>query len=81
MNVEFIRKVKHAAKILGLKVIEMDEAIRASEDFGWYMKQIPEAIFYVGNGEDYQAIHTSSYDFNGRILASAVDMFMKIYCM
>ena len=76
---ECVRKVKNAAKTLGLKVIHMDEAIRASEDFGWYMKQIPGAIFYVGNGENYPDIHTSGYDFNDNILASAVDMFTGIY--
>ena len=75
---ECVLKVKSAAESLGLKVIEMPEAIRASEDFGWYMKQIPGAIFYVGNGENYPAIHTSAYDFNDRILREAVDMFAKI---
>ncbi len=78
-NSECVMKVKSAACKLGLKVIEMNEAIRASEDFGWYMKQIPGAIFYVGNGEDYPAIHTGSYDFNDSILNTAVDMFMSIF--
>ena len=72
-------RVKNAAASLGRKVIEMEKAIRASEDFGWYMKQIPGAIFYVGNGEDYPAIHTTGYDFNDRILPAAVDMFREIY--
>ena len=77
---ECVEKVKSAADSLGLKVIEMTDAIRASEDFGWYMKQIPGAIFYVGNGENYPDIHTAGYDFNDKILASAVDMFAGI-CM
>ena len=76
---ECVMKVRHAASELGLKVIEMNDAIRASEDFGWYMKQIPGAIFYVGNGENYPAIHTDTYDFNDNILESAVDMFMSIF--
>ena len=76
---ECVRKVKSSAGALGLKVIDMPEAIRASEDFGWYMKQIPGAIFYVGNGENYPAIHTSGYDFNDRILPTAVDMFTEIF--
>lgn len=76
---ECVMKIKSAACELGLNVIEMKDAIRASEDFGWYMKQIPGAIFYVGNGEDYPAIHTSKYDFNDSILESAVDMFTKIF--
>lgn len=78
-NSECAMKIRSAACELGLNVIEMKDAIRASEDFGWYMKQIPGAIFYVGNGEDYPAIHTSGYDFNDNILESSVDMFRCIF--
>ena len=74
-----VMKVKTAAGYLGLKVLELDEAIRASEDFGWYVKQIPGAIFYIGNGENYPAIHTSGYDFKDEILPYAVNMFREIY--
>ena len=74
-----VRKVRQAAESLGLKVIDMPEAIRASEDFGWYMKQIPGAIFYVGNGENYPAIHTPDYDFNDKILPESVSIFLKLY--
>ena len=74
-----VERVRTAAKNLGLKVIEMPEAIRASEDFGFYTKQIHGAIFYVGNGESYPAIHTGNYDFNDEILASSVDVFTEIY--
>ncbi|MBQ7155725.1 MAG: amidohydrolase [Synergistaceae bacterium] len=75
---ECVMKVKNAAESLGLNVIDMPEAIRASEDFGWYMKQIPGAIFYIGNGENYPAIHTTEYDFNDRILRKAADIFVKL---
>ena len=73
-----VKKIIEAAEKLNLKVIEMPEAIRASEDFGFYTKQIHGAIFYIGNGENYPAIHTPEYDFNDEILETAVDMFMKI---
>lgn len=78
---ECVMKVKNAAKSLSLNVIEMQKAIRASEDFGWYMKQTPGAIFYIGNGENYPAIHTTSYDFNDNILPVAVNMFREIFAM
>ena len=74
-----VNKVKSAARSLGLNVIEMEKAIRASEDFGWYMKQVPGAIFYVGNGENYPPIHTDAYDFNDNIINNTVDMFVKIF--
>ena len=74
-----VKRVRGSAESLGLKVIEMAEPIRASEDFGLYTKQIAGAIFYIGNGEDYPDIHTGDYDFNDNILETAVDMFIEIY--
>ena len=77
-DISCVKKIIAAAEKLNLKVIEMPEPIRASEDFGFYTKQIHGAIFYIGNGEDYPAIHTPEYDFNDEILETAVDMFVKI---
>ncbi|MBQ6920049.1 MAG: amidohydrolase [Synergistaceae bacterium] len=74
-----VERVRTAAKSLGLDVIDMAEPIRASEDFGRYTKQVDGAIFYIGNGENYPAVHTSSYDFNDNILGTAVDMFTEIF--
>ncbi|MBQ9565264.1 MAG: amidohydrolase [Synergistaceae bacterium] len=73
-----VGRVTEAAKKLGLNVIDMPEPWRASEDFGWYTKRRPGAIFYVGNGEDYPAVHTPGYDFNDRVLETAVDVFFEL---
>ena len=59
----------------------MPEIWRASEDFGWYLKECPGAMFYIGNGEEWPALHTKEYDFNDRILERAVDMFLKLAAM
>ncbi len=75
---ECVMRVMKAAKSLGLKVVDMAEPLRASEDFGIYTKIIPGAIFYIGNGESYPDIHTPGYDFNDNILGTAVDMFTEI---
>ena len=74
-----VKKIKEAAKKLDLKIIDMPNAIRASEDFGFYTKQIHGAIFYIGNGENYPAIHTAEYEFNDKILETAVNMFLNIF--
>lgn len=70
--------VRLAARKNGSPVIPMDSPFRASEDFGYYLKQCPGAIFYIGNGEDYPELHTSGYDFNDRILETAVELFRRI---
>lgn len=78
-DIKCVRKIRSAAENLTLEIIDMPDAIRASEDFGYYTKQIQGAIFYVGNGENYPAIHTGEYDFNDNILETASDMFTEIY--
>ena len=77
-DIECVKKIKNAAKNLSLKIIDMPEAIRASEDFGFYTKQIHGAIFYIGNGENYPAIHSAEYDFNDEILETGVEIFKGI---
>lgn len=67
-----------AASKLGLQCIEMQDVWRGSEDFGYYLKECPGAIFYIGNGKSYPPIHTHGFDFNDHILETAVDMFMAL---
>ena len=69
--------IQKASK-LHLTVIEMKDLWRASEDFGHYLKKCSGAIFYIGNGENYPSVHTGSFDFNDRILQTAVDIFLAL---
>lgn len=71
-------RVRTAARSLGLELAPMDEPWRPSEDFGWYLKVCPGAIFYVGNGEDWPIPHRPEYDFNDHILRTPVSLFLKL---
>ena len=55
---ESVAKVRKAAEQQGLSVLELEEPVRGSEDFGYFLKQCPGAIFYIGNGETYPQLHT-----------------------
>ena len=68
-------RVIRAAEKLRIPHRPMDKLWRASEDFGYYTKVCPGAIFYVGSGKNHPALHTREYDFNDRILPTAVDLF------
>ena len=70
--------VVEAAEEQGLTVIRMEQMWRASEDFGWYLKECPGAIFYIGSGEEHPPLHTAEYDFNDRILETAADLFAAL---
>ena len=75
-----LNRVLDAAGRIPLKkpAIPMRELWRASEDYGYYLKNCPGAMFYIGNGEDYPALHTTGYDFNDRILETAVNLFLEL---
>ncbi len=75
---EALDRVIRKASGLQLSVIEMKDLWRASEDFGYYLKQCPGAMFYIGIGEDHPAVHTDDYDFNDGILKTAVDIFLAL---
>lgn len=73
-----IERVRRAAQELGIAAMEMQELWRASEDFGHYLKVCSGAMFYIGNGEKWPALHTKEYDFNDRILETAAGMFLQL---
>ncbi len=75
---EALDRVIRKAAGLRLPIIEMKDLWRASEDFGHYLKLCSGALFYIGNGNGYPALHTDKYDFNDRILEAAVNVFLAL---
>ena len=73
-----VERVLSAAASLRKTIIDSPELWRPSEDFGYYLKVCDGAMFYVGSGEDWPPLHTVEYDFNDRILESAVGMFVML---
>ena len=73
-NLEKIKRLRHELHAHP----ELSQPFRASEDFGYYLKQCPGAIFYIGNGEDHPQLHTAEYDFNDGILERATDLFFAL---
>ena len=55
--------IRNAAKEKGFAVQEMKEALRGSEDYGHYAKEVPATYFFMGNGVDHPPVHTPEYDF------------------
>ncbi|MBQ7370286.1 MAG: amidohydrolase [Blautia sp.] len=71
-------KVRQAAQILCKPCVEMDHLWRASEDFGYYTKEIPGAMYYIGAGEGHAPLHTVPYDFPDQILETGIRMFYEL---
>lgn len=72
-----VEKVYQAAAGLEYKSGEKPMS-RGSEDFGYYTKIVPGAMFYIGAGKDVPSFHTSGYDFTDQIMENAVEMFKAL---
>ncbi len=77
-HAQSVEKVRACAGRLGLSFLSMDAPWRASEDFGYYTRQCPGAMFYLGCGEHWPDLHTREYDFNDRVLPAAIGMFLAL---
>ena len=73
-----VRKVRQAAGQLGLPLADMPEPARASEDFGWYLREIPGALFFIGNGMDYPPLHSIQFDFPDQEIATVCNLFRAL---
>lgn len=73
-----MERVEKAARALNLPVVEMGEPMRASEDFGWYLRQAEGAMFLLGDGEDHPPLHSADFDFPDPLLETACALFQKL---
>lgn len=55
----------------------LEQPMRWSEDFGYYLKETPGAIFGIGAGA-CPPLHTAEYDFPDELINTAVDVFQKL---
>jgi amidohydrolase len=68
-------RIRSVCRDKGIDIVELGEAFRPSEDFGWYTKVTKGAICYVGNGEDHPQAHTNDYDYNDDVIETTVELF------
>ena len=72
-----VEQVREAARKLGLPLVEMDEPLRGSEDFGHYLKRIPGAFFFIGAG-GCPSLHSADYDYPDDIIETGVEVFKAL---
>ncbi|EAY08852.1 Clan MH, family M20, peptidase T-like metallopeptidase [Trichomonas vaginalis G3] len=74
-SVDFLRKL---AKEENFEVHEMKEPIRASEDFGYYLRKTKGALIWIGAGENHPSLHSADFDFNDKLIPVVVRLFKAI---
>lgn len=77
-NGEVISAVKKAADDLGLKSIERETPFKWGEDFGIFTEKFPGAMFGIGSGENWPALHNPDYDFPDEIIETATNVFYQV---
>ncbi|UJW74230.1 amidohydrolase [Rhizobium sp. SL42] len=73
--------VAHLARALDAEGISHDEGdlpMRGSEDFGRLRAVAPSAMFFLGSGENYPALHNPDYDFPDALIATGARIFMRV---
>ena len=70
--------IRKAAARSGFQLVEREEPFTFGEDFGWYAKQYPSAMFGLGAGTDVPALHSDIYDFPDELIDSGIRMFTGI---
>ncbi|MBQ3575236.1 MAG: M20/M25/M40 family metallo-hydrolase [Clostridia bacterium] len=73
-----VEKVEKAAEKAGYRLYSLEEPMRWSEDFGWYLMKCPGAYFGIGAGEDYPALHTPEFEYRDELIEKTVSMFENI---
>lgn len=73
-----VDKLINAAEKAGLVMLQLTEAFRWSEDFGYYLREIPGALFGIGAGEAHPHLHTESYEFPDEIIPAAFKIFSAL---
>lgn len=74
--------VAAAANIVGADHVDANiQPMMISEDFGAFMREVPGAFVFIGNGADGRGstpLHNSGYDFNDEVLSIGAQYFAEI---
>ncbi len=75
---ESIDKIKKIAEAKGWKTQDLEDPIRSSEDFGWFLKKAPGALVWMGAGFDCTPIHSEDFDYNDHLIEKSVEFFKAL---
>ncbi|MDR0356846.1 MAG: amidohydrolase [Clostridiales Family XIII bacterium] len=76
-NPKMAMRVREVCAELGRPAVTLEAPIRASEDFGHFLRRAPGAMFLAGCG-DMAPVHTKEYDFPDAIIEECVELFAAL---
>lgn len=63
-----VEAIRAKLKAIDIELHELEDPIRSSEDFGWYLKKRPGCFFILGSGEDHVPVHHPDYEFPDQLI-------------
>lgn len=75
---ESIEKIRNIADEKGWKTQTLENPIRSSEDFGWYLKKASGALVWMGAGMECTPIHSAEFDYNDNLIERSVLFFQSL---
>ena len=73
-----LEKLAGICREAGLETLDIPEPFRWSEDFGYYGEKAKAVMVGIGAGERWPQLHTQDYEFNDRLLPTAVRFFAAL---
>lgn len=84
-NKKCVGLIREVSKEKNLKIIQVDEPFRWSEDFGHFLSKYPGALFGIGAGKRHPGLHHPDYDFPDELIPAGISIFtgliQKIWVM
>ncbi len=72
-------RIKQATEKLRFSILELNEPMKWSEDFGYYHPQIETGFFGLGSGIHHAELHHPDFDFPDELALRGVDLFFEIF--
>lgn len=73
-----ITKIKKIARAHHFPVEIMEESLRTSEDFGYYLKEAKGALIWLGSGINCPPLHSEAFDYNDALIEKTVELFLAL---
>lgn len=73
-----VNKIKKVCKEKGFPYAEMKEALRTSEDFGYFTQKVPGAMIWLGSGENTAPLHNPRFDYPDELISKSEEIFWAL---
>ncbi len=73
---EAVSRLRRA--VAGMPIVELDQPLRWSEDFGRFTALAEGALFGLGAGEQTPALHDENYDFPDALIPVGAEVFSRL---